>query len=408
MTTFQTETIQPLSAIPTAPHKGDELKQPSEISGSMLEYDVVQSNREMMSHLLSEAGVNVDWQIADDGRVSSNLPGNAQELLDDRIEHYQQRAKEVYDYANEMLPEYKRELIEGLVQYGQRLGVEDDNLQGILGSRIAGVHEVRIMAPLAKGSTVEHIIRNPQVFASMEKKSGELTVDVESLFDYEERTGVSKNIIMKKLVLHELEHAASTLALTENGSWMVHSGLGVFPSREDDEGLRDWTGDFLLEEGAQEHIRWKELDGEPPEYEQGVMLWEMLISLDPQIEKLRFEAKFLNRNRGELIGHIENLLGPMAIEELEAYCAIDGNQRLVNYPVLKDKIVAMIRIGDKDAHIAEDKTKEAQKHARKVLNKTQLEIFKHQGWDYTDEQLLTAKQRGAIAAKDIGLALATS
>ena len=132
------------------------------------------------------------------------------------------------------------------------------------------------------------------------------------------------------------------------------------------------------------------------------MLWEMLIGLDPELGNLRYEEKFLNRNRGKLIGHIENLLGPTAVENLEAYCKTDGNQRLVNYPALKDEIVSMIRVYDEDASKVEDKTEKAQKRARKILDETQLAIYNHCGWDFSDEELVAVRQiAGNVAAEYI-------
>jgi hypothetical protein len=172
-------------------------------------------------------------------------------------------------------------------------------------------------------------------------------------------------------MLHELEHAASALALTPNGNWIVKSGLSAFPKQD---GMLYASGDLLLEEGAQEDIRWKHLDGEPPLYEQGVMLWEALIGLDPQIEKLRYEAKFLGRNRGELVGHIETLLGPLALDDLEAYRKTAGAQRLVNYPEFKDTIVGMVRVHDDDPAQAQTRTAEAKTLARRILDKV-IDIF---------------------------------
>jgi len=203
--------------------------------------------------------------------------------------------------------------------------------------------------------------------------------------------------VLSRAIVHELEHGESVGSTTPDGSWLVQSGLGVFPKREN--GGRDWHGSLLLEEGAQEQIRWRHLDKINPVYEKGVMFWEAVIALNPVIEKLRFEAKFLGKNRGVLIGSIESILGPLAVEELESFWS--SQTGILSYPDFKDKFISMINIYDPDPQIAREKTSNAKGLARDKLDQTQSEILAPRGWDFTDAEMRLAKANGAKSSADV-------
>lgn len=405
MTPHITEQIRPLPVIPPSELEGPKLGSPEILVNDLVHYAYgSSSNREMISELLEPSGLTVKWTEGEDGWYIGSFPEGAHEAMVANLSEKQRQTREIYVTTNERLPEFKRSIVAGLVQYGRGLGIEDPDLEELFASRIANIDEVKIIAPLAQGNGGAHILRDRNAVAGLERKSGVLQIDVENIFTEVEETSLTRDEIISRSINHELEHGESVGALTNSGFWMAQSGIAVFPQREN--GNRDWHGTLLLEEGTQEQIRWRHLDGVTPVYEKGVMFWEAMIAIDPKIEKLRFEAKFLGRNRGELIGSIESILGPHAVEELEDFW--DTHLGILNYPEYKNKLVGMIDVYDSDLERRTAKTEAAKNIARQKLDETQSEILAQRGFNFTDDEMIQAKELGATAASQVREVLANA
>lgn len=402
MSTFIAEQIHDVSQIQSSPVEGPMLAPPDQIIDDLkFSMDWSKTHREAVTSLLDAAGAKIEWVEGEDERFApANMPENHQDLMTNVITEKQAIVKEMYDNANEHLGEYKSELVGGLARYGKKLGIDDSELEKTLAYRIENIDEIKVDAPISQGR-IGGYVRDSA--AHFDPRTGQLRLNVGPTINDAEHLKITTEQLVRRNVLHELLHGASVRA-TQDSGWNIKAGLGVMPAYEGS-GLRSWTGSFLLDEGTQEDIRWKELDGTPPSYEESVMFWEMMKVLDPEIEKLRFEAKFLNKGRGQMIGHIESILGPSAVEEIEEM--LQGEMtKLVNYPGWKTKMVEMIDIYDDDPVVREKKTIAARIKAREVLDQTQLEIYASRGWDYSDEQLIKAKENGAKNAVDIEAALA--
>lgn len=400
-----TEAIATLAAIPHSEFEGTKLRDPEELLTDLVDEPTTgtDAKSEMIGELLVPSQLEVEWVAGEKGWSVGNFPDGAYEAMLDNLTEKQRQARKVYETTNERLPEFKEDIAIGLAEYGRRLGISDPELEELFASRIANIDEVKLEAPLAQGDVYGYILRNDSAVASLERKRGELRINVEALFAEAADTPLTADEIISRSLMHELEHGESVGATTPNGSWMVQSGLGVFPKLEN--GNRMWHGDLLLDEGAQEHIRWRNLDMVAPVYEKGVMFWEAIIAIDPNIERLRFEAKFLGRNRGELIGGIEAILGPHAVEELEGFWS--KHLGILDYPAYKDKIVGMIDMYDPDQNERTAKTEAARKIARQKLDETQSEILAPRALDFTDDEMVRAKKLGATSASQVRGVLAS-
>ena len=403
MSIYVAEQLSEVDQIPSNQHSGDGLLPPAQVAEKWLEgISYSEASRKMVDTLLTGSDIAVEWVPDNDGWCQKTVSDQVKEAVTLNLEVAQVGPREVYEYANNHLAEFKTEVIEGIYTYGRSLGIEDTNLKEVLVNRIENIDEVKISAPVAQGDIYGYITRNSSAVAGIESKSGELKVGVASLLAEAKVNGVTMAQQLRSAMLHELVHGVSVHALTPDGSWMIKSGIGVLPTDESGKRL-SWTGDSVLDEGSQEQIRWRQLDEGTPSYETGVMFWEMIQALDPMIEKLRFEAKFLNRNRGEMIGRIEAILGPSAVEEIEFFERT--NSSLVHFADYKDKLVSMIDIYDEDTKTRTRKTEAARQEARKTLDDVQREIYAPRGFDFTDEQLKKAKSKGATKTSAIASAL---
>jgi len=383
--------IVPTVQLPQAPVTGPELVQPDIVSdtlinGSLRSSDVL--SKSSIDQLLENSGVAIDWVNSNDGE-EPNVSDEARTIVFNKVSDANRRSKEVYDYSNEQLGRCKEEVVVGLVKYAKSLNLPIEELESLFRTRVAPIVEVKVDNRFAQNRSYDHLKGAAQL-----SSNGELRVNVDGTSRTAEVLKIQPEKALIKNILHELMHAASFRANSADVDYEVRSGLSALPTAGEDTLLRSVVGSELLDEGAQEHIRWRELDGTSPSYEQSVMFWEAAIALDATLEVDRFTAKFFNQGRGKLIGKLESIFGPNVVEDLEG--SLPDFRRLRDYPNWKDMLVNKIEVHDENPAIKKQKTEAARAEARAVLDKTQLEIYTSRGLGFSDEQLRETKKTGIV------------
>jgi len=385
MHTFNADPTQEVTHILPKPIVGPGFQPNAEIINSLFynqkTYDFV---KESVDRMLAKSGVEVVEQLPETYLAA---PSDANKMaLSEQIDLAKSSVKEIYDKANEMLPELKVELVDKLSIYADTLGISKEKVSETLAKRIESLNEVRIDDLLTQ-NRVYKFTEATAVFMSGEDI---MLVDPNKIRSGAEREGWTPEIELKRDILHELMHAASYRSKLEGIDYVVGVGLSVTPAIGDESKFRSQTGSILLEEGAQEDIRWRHVDKSTPSYERPLMFWEAAIAIDPSLEKDRFNAKFFNVDRGVMIAKIENIFGPYAVEIIES--EMSDYNRLRDYPDWKDKLVGMIDVYDANPETRTAKTEAARKKAREVLDATQLEIYTPRGLGFSDSDLRYAKE----------------
>ncbi len=378
--------------VPLSPIIGAELS-PVQDSVNNLQFSSTwnESSRNTISHLIGKSGIEIEWlKDQDTGEHTMvDKPIEVEQLLAAEVSEAQQITTEVYEYSNENLNNFKLEIVHGITEYAKTLGIDISGLEDLITHRIENIAEIKVDNPLAQGRSFSHLDGSAQL-----SSDGELRVNVDSNIRNAETLGITLEEVLRRNILHELLHGASFHAKSEDIDYEVRSGLGAMPTFGEGSPLRAWVGSKLLEEGAQEDIRWRHLDGASPSYEKSVMFWEAAIALDPSLEVDRFNAKFLNKDRGLLIGKLESIFGPNVVEILES--EMSDYAALRDYPAWKDMVEGMVDIYDVDPEVRAEKTNAAKKTIRESLDKTQLEIYIPRKRGFSDRQLRETKATGVI------------
>jgi hypothetical protein len=363
---------------PQAPYEGTGFKPTEElVAGLMFDSTYLKSAKESAGHLLGIAGIRTEL-LSD-----PNSEGLVRETLSKQIDANKILIESSYNLANKMLNPLKQKLVNALSDYGSHLGFDQIMLQRIFEKRLQTISEVKVDDTVTQGRSFNRV----DGVAHFDAGSGEVRFRPDVIVDQAISQDIEPKKQLERDLLHELMHTASFMAKAEEVDYVTRKGIAAMPSLEGySGGVHAWTGTQLLEEGAQEDIRWRHLDGTPPSYEKSVMFWESAIALDPSLERDRFGVKFLNEGRGSLIGKIENIFGPGAVEIIEA--DLGDYARFRDYPDWKDKIVAMVEGGSVEESTA------MRLKAREVLDSVQSEILKARGSDYSDEEYRIAKRDG--------------
>lgn len=383
MTEFIDNPITPRTDAPTSPTEGVAFSPTHDLAQR---YYYVEQNgdaKEEVAFLLQKAGVERDFLNDYDKSVEAIA------ALEPHIDAMKLPVEAMYHQANELLPAVKAHIINGLSEYGASLGFDRLMLADLFTRRTANVTEVKIEDSFTQGKIYGELTN---ASAHYELENGNLRISYSGIIKNAENSKITVAERLEKDLGHELMHVSSFAAQDGTLNLISRSGIGALNSVGTSDEQRMWVGRQLLEEGAQEDIRWRHLGGMRPDYDKSVMFWEAAVALDPSLEKDRFAAKFLNQDRGAMIGKIENIFGPHAVEVIES--DFKGYERIRDYPDWKDKIVGMVEIYDADPEQREVKTAAARIKARAVLDKVQLEILGPRGLGNSDEEWRAAKQTG--------------
>lgn len=398
MLEFIADSIREIPVAQISPMEGPGFKPTPEAADALVSSTSwSEHSKKVLGTLFEDAGVKIGW-VEQNGpfpKLTSEANAVVETKIDDRKVHVQ----EVYDSANEQLPGLKTELVDGLSGYGAALGFDGKAIAETFTKRIEAIDEVKVEDTLTQGKSYE---KGGAAF--FDNYDDTLRINVDSIERTSRIIGTTPAAQRRRDILHELMHAASFRAKAADLDYATRTGLSAMASYGESDVVKAWTGSLLLDEGAEEHIRWRHLDGTNPSYEKSVMFWEAAIALDPTIEVDRFNAKFFNKDRGVLIGKIENIFGPGAVEAIED--DMPSASRLRDYPDWKDSLVAMIDVYDADPSKRKTNTQLARQQARQVLDKVQLEIYGPRGMGYSDDELRYAKQSGGFLpnGEDINLA----
>lgn len=393
MQEYITEQIVPTETLPIAPQAGYEFADP--VSDAQYMIDSIKwnpSKKAVIDGLLVDSGVDVVWQIDPETQNVTGIESGTDDVkqaIVSGIEKKQFEAAELYDYANQELPTYKKEVEDGLALYAANLGYNPEEIKALIAAKLDSIKEVAVDNAIAQGRSYDLIGGAAQL-----SSDGRMRINVDATKSNAKDLNIGEKELIQRNVEHELMHAASFHAKSADVDYEVKSGLGSMPTVGETGSIRSWTGSQLLEEGAQEQIRWRHLDGSSPSYEKSVMFWEVAMALDPSIEKDRFDAKFMGKGRGSLIGKIENIFGPGAVESIED--TLDDYAKLRTYPEWKEMLTAMISMDGKDQDEKQQNTEAARLKAREILDRTQLEIYTSRGMGYSDEQLRQLNETGVM------------
>lgn len=315
--------------------------------------------------------------------VIEGLPEDAPSLVAEYLDTHQNKVLEAYDIANELLPDIKDRVVEGLARYGGSLGLDIDYLTELFKQRLKSITEVHANDWLLDSDSPFNFNSGVGANFSMRDGKNKLTIIPAEIRKGADLRKQDLRTAITLSLTHELEHAASFIG-TITGRDAPRSGLRVNDISESGQMLARSHGGLLLDEGSQEDILWKaDLErAEDVTYIQQVIFWNGLLAIRPDLEKTRFEAKFLNTpgSRGYLVGEIESIFGPFAVEEIDRLIAeLDTLRKL---PLLKDRIVELANVdGD---------------HLRAIMDETQTAILEPLGFGYSDEELNKALEENVI------------
>ncbi len=309
--------------------------------------------------------------------VIDGMPEDASEIVASYLAKHQEEVIEVYSLANELLPDLKRRVINSLSNYGLKLGIESVDLRALFERRLQSITEVKAEDWLLDSDSPFNFSSGVGANFSMRNGKNKVKVIPDEIGKAATLRRIDLRTAIELSLMHELEHAASFIG-TFTGRDAPRSGLRVNDVNEHGQMLVRSHGALFLDEGAQEDILWKSgLErSRDVTYIHQVVVWNGILAVRPELEKLRFEAKFLNTpgSRGKLVGEIEAVLGPFAIEEVDKL--IDEFGTLRKFPILKERLSTMVGEDTDDF--------------RKAMDVTQLQILEPLGFGYSDEELLSA------------------
>lgn len=354
--------------------------------------------RAKILHILNDSGIDAEEKKVDVVEQNPNnpsqtfthqeividgLPDNAPALVAEYLDEHQDKVLEAYEIANELLPEIKDMVVEGLARYGESLGLDKDHLAEIFKQRLNSITEVHANDWLLDSDSSFNFNSGVGANFSMRDGKNKLTIIPAEIRKGADLRKQDLRTAIRLSLTHELEHAASYIG-TVTGRDAPRSGLRANDINESGQMLARSHGGLLLDEGSQEDILWKaDLErAEDVTYIQQVIFWNGLLAIRPDLEKTRFEAKFLNTpgSRGYLVGEIESIFGPFAVEEIDRLIAeLDTLRKL---PQLKDRIVELANVD--------------REQLRTKMDETQTAILEPLGFGYSDAELSKALEENVI------------
>lgn len=266
-------------------------------------------------------------QVADN--LSIKIDATEEEFRD-AFDRKQEAILEFYEVANENLGSAKEEILRFV---GERLGAEH---RVLIESRLDDVQEVAVADAIVEGGGLPRI----NGLAHFDHPSGEFVLSFDKNVESQGVLGIGIREMINRNILHELLHVASDFGSIQLKSGLfenIKSGIGATVGDINKPNFMMRHGN-QLDEGAQEYIRYKYLDGTSPAYERQVMFWELAIKIDPSIEQKMLKAKFLGEGRGDLIGSLELIFGPTSIEEFDEHTSETPN-RARNMPLATDMLL---------------------------------------------------------------------
>ena len=168
-----------------------------------------------------------------------------------------------------------------------------------------------------------------------------------------------------ELTKHEIMHSLFAVWYQPE-----HEFVGVLSNGLDILGKEPHGG--WLNEATIEKYKKRRLGSKTFAYETGVLVLEVADAIDPDYEKMRLRAAVLNEGRGQVIGKLESIFGPLAFEKIDEL--INQCDEIEKISQFKTELMALL---DKDrrqqADVVFDRVVEQihQKYAKHLESKRQ-------------------------------------
>lgn len=165
----------------------------------------------------------------------------------------------------------------------------------------------------------------------------EITINSSSVINFMANPNVDEAYIDEKfniIAQHELIHGLFGAWFDADAmfSGVVSNGLSVGTGEEKH---GEWLNEATIEKYRQEKF-----NTETFSYEAGVLVLNVADAIKPDFEKQRLRAAVTNQGRGEVIGALEDLFGPLATEKIGDL--IDDVAGSKDLPVFKENLLSML------------------------------------------------------------------
>jgi hypothetical protein len=231
------------------------------------------------------------------------------------------------------------EVLPGMLASDATDGEDHRELEGVLHERLRD-NWARIRDPYLADATVL------ESDAYTSQGSREVGLGGHFILDLLSVPGVNEEVIKQELDMlaqHELMHCASSIMQyeqeTDFGPIRASSGIDV---RLDDLAHGKWINEASIEQYRRRAFN----TGSDFAYQPFVAVLNAADAIRPDFEQNRLRAMLLHEDRGEMVGQLELIFGPLAAEHIQE--AAKKVKSASDLPAFRDEIVVMVEAENRE------------------------------------------------------------